>query len=346
MPADLPTSQARLDPQDLTYRPWFTDPPSRGECAVNSEIAFRHSGWLNDRRRVYDALEIIDRFSKRADRFRYCGSDAWVVYDEANPDHVAVVSSHCHDRFCRPCSRFKAHTVAANLSAYLGNRPYRFLTLTIKNTGLTLQQGLDKLYHAFARLRRTRFWNSRVVGGCAVCEVKPSSGGTRWHPHLHCIIEGKYLPKAVLESKWLEITGDSYICDIKLGTDSANAARYVAKYITKPFDDDTIRRPHRLTEAIKALTGRRTVTTFGSWRGVKLTVYEPTTTWVKLCSLSSVIFKAQSGDPEARHLLALLSDDEQLLELPTPEPRPPPEPPGDRQWTLPKFNGSRPCYAK
>lgn len=334
MQAALPLPDTSVHPPDLTYHSTVPAKLAPEHRALLNDLSFRHSGWLADRRRIFDALYALDPVSSRVERFRYCGSNAWVLRNAEDPGQYAVTSNHCHDRFCRPCAAWKARVVAHNLATHLGTRPYRFLTLTICNTNLTLTQALKKLYVSFARLRRSRLWLKCVRGGCAVCEIKPSAGGTRWHPHLHCIIEGTYLPQPVIRKIWHQITGDSYIVDIRLGSSSDSAADYVAKYITKPFDSDTIRRPNRLLEAIQALTRLRVVTTFGSWRGLRLTEYTPQGVWEKVCPLSVLIHKAQSGDAEARAILLSVSHSPTLLLFPNPEPPARPPKPEHRQWTL------------
>lgn len=316
-------------PPDLTAHPTFPAEPAFRINGPDLQVLFRHSGWLRDRKRVFDALRYTDAKPSRIERFRGCGSNAWVVRNEENPDQYSVVSDHCRDRFCRPCARFRGQTIANNVAEYLQNREYRFVTLTIKTTDLTLKQAVDKLYRSFSHLRRAKLWTDKVLGGCAVCEVKPKDGGVGWHPHLHAIVEGKYIPLKPLRKLWLQITGDSFIVDVAYGRSPEHAARYVAKYITKPFDDGTTRTPHRLHEAILALTGRRLVTTFGTWRGAKLTVPHITGTWVKLCGLGELIYWANHGRQDAVELLQYLIDNVPYAEFPRPTGRAPPkfEPP-------------------
>lgn len=324
---DVLAASTDVLPPDLTLHPTFPAEPAFSPDAAALDVLFRHSGWLHDRKRVFTALRQIYGVNARTDRFRHCGSNAWVIRNDEHPDEYAVASDHCHDRFCRPCARFRGHTIANNVAAFLRNREYRFLTITIKTTDLTLKQGVDKLYRCFGRLRRSKLWEDKVTGGCAVCEVKPKDDALGWHPHLHCIIEGKYLPLKPLRKLWLEITGDSFIIDIAYGRDPEKAARYVSKYITKPFDDSTTRTPYRLHEAIVALAGRRLVTTFGTWRGARLTVYVPTGTWIKVCALCVLRHHAERGDSDALQLLTHLVDRTKTEQDPPNTGRDPPENP-------------------
>lgn len=324
-PVDVYAASTDVLPPDLTAHAAFPAQPAFQTKPLDKEILFRHSGWRRDRRRVFDALRWVNAKPSRIQRFRDCGSNAWVVRNEEHPDQYAIAADHCRDRFCRPCARFRGQTIANNVANYLQNREYRFLTVTIKTTDLSLKEGVDKLYRCFALLRRSKLWMDKVLGGCAVCEVKPKDGGVGWHPHLHAIIEGKYLPLKPLRKLWLAITGDSFIIDVAYGKNPDAAARYLSKYITKPFDDGTTRTPHRLHEAIIALTGRRLATTFGCWRGLRLTHYVPTGTWVKVCGLTQLMAWARTGRPDAVALLQWLIDETPYTEIPRKPARAPPE---------------------
>lgn len=307
-----------LVPPDLTLHATFPAQPAFRPLPIDQDVHFRHSGWLRDRRRVWDALNHVFPGSSRIERFQECGSNAWVVRKEDHPDEYAVVSDHCRDRFCRPCARFRGQVIAHNVAAYLRDRPYRFVTITIKTTGLTLKAGVDKLYKCFGLLRRSKLWAQKVTGGCAICEVLPRAGGTEWHPHLHLIVEGKYLPLKPLRKLWHTITGDSYIIDVSRGKDVTHAATYISKYITKPFDDSTTRVPLRLIEAIKALHGRRLVMTFGKWRGQRLTEYHPLGVWIKVIGLGELRLRTEKGDEDAIALYTYLADHRTYRNLPRP----------------------------
>jgi len=317
-----PLPPAILDTADLTMHASFPAEPAFVPATLDDDVRFRHSGWQPDRRRVFLAIQTAFPHSTRLERFRTCGANAWVVRNAEDPSHYAIASDHCHDRFCRPCSRFRALTISANIQDHLKDRPYRFLTLTIKTTGLTLREAIDKLYRSFACLRRTQLWLQRVTGGCVVCEVKPRSGSSEWHPHLHAVLEGRYLPVQPLRKLWHQITGDSYILNIQRGNDGRAAADYITKYITKPFGADTIRSPDRLLDAIRALHGRRLVSTFGDWRGLRLTAFVPSGVWERVMPLAVLQLHAYRGDDQAVALLRYLTDHATYRDFPNPRASP------------------------
>lgn len=197
--------------------------------------------------------------------------------------------------------------IAANIVEHLDGARCRLLTLTIRTHQMTLADAVIKLYTSFAKLRLTTFWKTRVTGGCAVCEVKPAQDGRRWHPHLHLIVQGHYIPQGWLAKHWYAITGDSYIVDVRSCTHSTDAARYLTKYLSKPVPSSIVRNPDLLTEAIQALQGRRMVATFGDWRGLKLTQTEVKTGWHTLCSYADLTTRVLNREVEACRIMAHLA---------------------------------------
>jgi hypothetical protein len=53
---------------------------------------------------VRDGLVGAGAPPKRVERFDACGSNAWVIRDANDPEHYAVASDHCRDRFCQACA--------------------------------------------------------------------------------------------------------------------------------------------------------------------------------------------------------------------------------------------------
>lgn len=242
----------------------------------------------------------------REARFANCGLSAFVEQSDTDPPEYRVSAEYCRDRWCRPCQRERGRIIAANIVEHLNGAQCRLVTLTIRTRELTLSEAVLKLYTSFAKLRLTTFWRSRVTGGCVVCEIKRTRDGLRWHPHLHLLVQGKYLPQSWLASHWHKITGDSYIVDVRMCTGSTDAARYVTKYLSKPVPSSIVRRQEHLREAIKSLQGRRMVATFGDWRGLKLAKVESQGSWTRLCSYRELIDKARNHDPSSERILRQL----------------------------------------
>ena len=259
-------------------------------------MRFRHSGWARSRDLIRLALQTTGTSRGRLSRWDQCGENAWVLRHPEEPNHYRIAASYCHDRFCRPCANARSNVAGQNLIRQLGCGRLRFVTLTLKSTVEDLCSLVDKLYKSFRRLRTHKLWQHKVDGGAAFLEVKWNEARQRWHPHLHLIVEGRYLPQALLKDAWRRVTGNSTIVDIRPIANGRSAARYVTKYASKPLSNTFLNRPDKLQEAIVALRGTRLALTFGTWRGFRLFKPGPREEWIAVASLEAVLESAAAGD--------------------------------------------------
>lgn len=295
---------------------------------------FRHNGWQHLRTVVYKALWATDQTDSRRRAFSECGHGAYVLQSIDSPGKYRLAGSTCHDRFCTPCATERSRTIATNVAAKLGTDGCRFVTLTVREGAEGLRPAIAHLYASFRKLQRKRFWSSRVTGGVAFLEVKWNEGAGRWHPHLHCLTHGKFIPQRQLSLLWKEITHDSFIVDIRACKGAAAITRYVTKYASKPLNMSYANDFDRLCEAIVALKGKRICITFGGWKSVLLTDHADEDGWLQIESLESLIARAHRGDTEARAILHCLDGKaaEHVLVLAAEQyPRPPPSPPAPKQ---------------
>jgi len=269
-PAAVPI-RTTLDPLEtpVTDRPASPlvepDPDSAG-----LRWTFRHSGSHHERTAVYDALTRLNTAFRRRDSFANCGSSYWLLESRTRPGVYKLTADLCHDRWCPACGRLRADLVAGNVQLALHGRPSRHVALTIRSTDQPLKKQLTRLYAAFRRLRATPLWKDRVIGGVAVLEITYNVETARYHPHLHCLVHGKFLPIEDLRRDWLRITGDSFEVAIRFVPDDQQAARYVTKYLAKPVDHAIYHNPAALLEAIDAVRGVKQLITFGDWRTLHL----------------------------------------------------------------------------
>jgi hypothetical protein len=269
---------------------------------------FRHSGWKEDRRRVAESFSRTGQSFSRQSAFQFCGAHAYVLRSIDDPSVYRIAGSSCHDRFCVPCANERSRSIALNVLDFAKDRRLRFLTLTLKATGQSLAGKIDGLVSAFQALRRRAFWLKRCFGGVAFLELNYNEKNGEWHPHYHILVEGNYLPQQALKSLWYEITGDSFIVDIRAIRDASVATRYVTKYASKPLNHTFLHIPDRLDEAVESLKGRKLCLTFGTWRGLSLSPTPCDGAWEHVASLEAVIEKASHGNTEARAILDSLSD--------------------------------------
>lgn len=290
---DFPLPQATIDAREASLireHPLHTN---------NKPIIFRHSGWAHDRRRVYDALLRTAQPCARIHDFSECGKYAYVFQSVEDPDLYTLGGSTCHDRFCLPCGRERSRVIAANVKLRVQGKPARFITLTLRSTTESLAFLLLKLTRDFTSLRRSKLWKNRVTGGVGFLECKWLAATNRWHVHLHCLVQGRYVPRLDLSELWLKITGTSEVIDIRIVENEAHCTHYICKYASKPLDRTVVVVPARLDEAVTALKGKRLCMTFGTWRGYKLTEPPESGTWVQLGTLDELIDRAEAGDTTA-----------------------------------------------
>lgn len=307
--------------------------PSYGPSGVSGNTVslsetFRHSCWRRERRLVYESLKRTRHSLAGQSDFALCGDRAYVYQSATDPDHFRVGGSSCRNRWCLPCARERARIIATNIHANLTETRVRFLTLTLASTDAPLKEQLDKLYRCFALLRKTRCFRKGTMGGVATVEVTYSPGLDRWHPHLHILLSGRYIPHHDLKAEWWRITGDSNILFIKLVHGKAAAANYLSKYISKPLDNLFVNRPERLDEIVIAMRRRRLCLTFGNWRGVALTDQPEPGEWLCMGSLEDVCSDALAGDHNAAKAIRQLAGDNaaELLGI-VERNRPPPRTP-------------------
>ncbi|MHC4547010.1 MAG: rep family protein, partial [Planctomycetota bacterium] len=225
-------------------------------------------------RRVYNALKDTHQSVSRILGFADCGARAYVYRTLDDPPHYRVAGSACHDRFCMPCTRERGLAIASNIHAHLDGQRARFVTLTLRTEGLSLRD---------------------VTGGAAFVEVKWNPQSARWHPHVHAIVQGRYIPHDLLRRAWLLITGDSSVVRVQVVKSHESVTRYVTTYASKTVRTSDFPTDASLREAITALHGTRLCRTFGTWRGVALTKTEPDGVWIIVDSLQAILFAALHG---------------------------------------------------
>lgn len=151
-------------------------------------------------------------------------------------------------------------------------RPF-LVTLTVKD-GDDLVERFDHLHKSQRELwkRKQRGRGSSmdgVVGAVWSYEIKRGKGSGLWHPHLHMIALAENQPdQQHLSAEWHNITGDSYIVDVRpiSQDDPAEGFMEVFKYAVK-FSDQP---PADTLQAWLTLKGKRLLASSGAFRGVEM----------------------------------------------------------------------------
>lgn len=301
-----------------------TAKPSR--YSLNPQQAAIHHRWQRERATILDAMDgsTFGPIGKQRTRITLCGLSPLLVITSTGT--VAVAPGLCRQRMCPTCQARRGRELSARVTAITGmmNAP-RLITLTLKSSTDTLKSQLDRLYQAFRDLRRRDFWKEHVWAGVAVAEITLNTETGLWHPHLHILADGLFMPQSSLSAEWKAVTTDSSIVDIRAVHDRRNAATYIAEYVAKP--NTAARWPAaQINEFAWAIHGRRMIITFGKAHRLKLpmddcetrpTLVEP------LCTVATLHKHERHGCPVARWILVMLSRAGGLIaKLTLLEPRP------------------------
>jgi len=144
------------------------------------------------------------------------------------------------------------------------NHP-KFLTFTMKHSNAPLSHQIDNLYKSFRKLRLKKQYQHLIKGGVWFFQIVKSKQSRQWHPHLHCIVTGDYIPQRMISKDWLKITGSSKIVDIRIVKNPEKVAYYVSRYSARPANLSELSVDDGL-ELIIALHGRRLCGTWGECR--------------------------------------------------------------------------------
>jgi hypothetical protein len=149
--------------------------------------------------------------------------------------HSVLLPNSCFVRNCQKCAEMRKHRIVKkDLCLIKEMRHPKFLTLTWKgHHDLTVKKEFERCIRNFMR-RLNRF--DDTIQYVRVFEIKKKDDGYYWHCHF--VIDIEYIPQRRLSEMWTEVTGHSYIVDIRAVERMNRGAmiRYIAKYISKPID--------------------------------------------------------------------------------------------------------------
>lgn len=217
---------------------------------------------------VYNFMDDPDHRSK-ADLLSGCRQNAWFSR-HAETGEVRIASNACHLRWCPVCAEARKNYIGHSVAEWLHVQQYpKLMTLTLKHRDMPLFHQVNDLYRYFLQLRKLKDFRNIVTGGVWFFQIKQSSKSKEWHPHIHCVVTGKYFPRAHLKHLWLAITGDSTITDIRSVRDPDGCALEVARYASKPGPLHGLDL-NLAVELVTVMHGRRICGTWGTGRKISL----------------------------------------------------------------------------
>ena len=239
--------------------------------------------------------DIRPSLKRQAGLLRACGTWLQFAYyfgwsAEGLEDEYRLVRANFCDQhlICNFCAvRRSIQKLNAYLQRYyhlLQLNPYRIpllITFTVKN-GPDLRERFEHLVCSFRRLqdKRRRYLSNprkyaftqlvKVTAGVGTFENTYNADTGEHHPHFHLIALCNDIPAhKPLVDEWQEITGDSFVVDIRPFEDSNHPQtafmevfKYVLKFSTMPLDVNY--------QASRVLAGRRLLISFGEFWGVKV----------------------------------------------------------------------------
>lgn len=221
-----------------------------------------------------DIVKICDRTGDRcpqlkSDLLESCRSNAWFSR-HITTGELRIAANACHLRWCPVCAESRRNFIAHSVGEWIKDLKYpKLLTFTLKHSDTPLTEQINNLYTYFQKLRKRKDFAKKVTGGIWFFQVKLSKSSSQWHPHIHCVVDGEYMPKALLRRLWVEITDISMIVDIRSVKDPEGCAMEVARYAAKPGPLKDLNLNHA-AEMVDAMNGRRICGTWGIGRKVSL----------------------------------------------------------------------------
>jgi hypothetical protein len=181
----------------------------------------------------------------------------------------------CKKLFCPDCAAERATRLGSQTEAKIREVMKTtkgrlcFLTLTTKNAA-TLDGGLVKLKKSFANFKRKKVWKAHIKGYFGAFEYTFNPKTNDFHVHLHLIVlRGKFWNQSDISDAWRDVTGDSFIVDIREIKNTHKGVKEVCKYPMKPADLMTMP-DEKFLEVVRMKKGTRMFVSGGCFYNVKL----------------------------------------------------------------------------
>lgn len=307
-----PPEKAMLATVPLSLDPEPKNPEEPPAKLKNDNYVFRNH--LKTHERVNHWLLTRCPDERLRQRVSACGSEAWI--DESpSSGRFRLRCKRCGWRACPLCRvrwalgvREKIESVVAEVTP--GRR--KLATLTLRSSSAPLKEQVLRIWQCFARLRQRSVWKKAVNGSIAVLEVTFNEKTKQWHPHLHIVLDAQFLDQKQLSKQWLQITLTSKIVDVRALKSFSSAAKYLTKYLLKtPTLPKTVDQKHE--DELYGLYRKARIVRFqGSLRPRKdEEIWRPDypKDWTPMMPLEELLNRIDRGDPRAREIMAMLSQE-------------------------------------
>jgi len=228
------------------------------------------------------------------DRLKSCRKFAF-FYQSNETGKLRVQSSRCKLRWCPICRDVSRMIVTSAVDGWLRRRKFpKMLTFTLKHSDDDLLVQINRIYKSFQKIRQRVFFKQNVTGGVWFFQLKQNPQTEQWHPHIHCLVDGKFINHNKLKELWLKITGDSFVVDVRPVKDLDNASTEVARYATSPADLTNMSL-ESAWDVFEATEGKRICGTWGNAKGMILrpTPQADSDEWSKVADFSWIAIRKE-----------------------------------------------------
>lgn len=206
---------------------------------------------------------------KFSSRLQQCRKVAFFYQNKATKK-LRVQSSRCKLRWCPICRDVSRMIVTTATEKWLRCQKFpKMITLTLKHSDDPLNLQIKRIYDCFKKLKTRSIFQRLITGGVWFFQLKFNHTTEQWHPHIHCLVAGHFVPHNQLKSVWRKLTGDSDIVDIRPVKDLEGCANEVARYATSPADITAVNE-QRALEIYYATKHRRICGSWGTARSITL----------------------------------------------------------------------------
>lgn len=293
--------------QTLTERPtehqapwWWPD----GLAEPSDLQASVHDHHQHTRRAIISALWETPHqtLKRRASTINDCARTV-TLFLHAFTGTAQRYTCRCHDRLCPYCSHQRQTRTKVRLSHVISHMTSpKHLVLTIPSQTTPLGETISNLLNTFHKLRKTPLWRNANPSGLYVLEITRNPTTGLWHPHIHAVLDSRFIPIAPLRRLWAQIWPGTEVVWIEKIRTVPQLAAELSKYVGKP---PNIRDwPNRaITEYALATARRHLIQPFGPKPPQTASDDDPNQIDIgehRHVSLSRICHDAANGDTSAQ----------------------------------------------
>lgn len=206
-------------------------------AAVSYSTKYAHRGQLQDWLTICSEMTSVDLGLSMATiaNCNACGSEAWVQFSPSRSQYRAKFK-RCGLRVCPTCGIRLGFSLSRRVREWIGTPQlykWRMITLSMRSTDAPLKAQINELRKSFRRLRQSKVWSTTQNYGLAVVEVTFNTTTNQWHPHLHVLMHGQFLPVGCVRAAWWNASHEGARVHLRNVDSSKQAGNYVAKYVGK-----------------------------------------------------------------------------------------------------------------